>query len=75
MVPGGGEGSGAGSGRMLFPSRRKQFLGFVALSEWLLEQLGDGSLYGAGRGPTALSSSLDTPTNVCVDILRGCQVS
>lgn len=75
MVPGGSDGSGAGNGRMGFPSRRKQFLGFVALSEWLLEQLGNGSLDGVGSVPTATTSSSDAPTTVCVNILRGCQVS
>ena len=76
-----GSGNGSGRGRMAFPSRRKQFLGFVALSEWLLQQLGGGGgLEGAGSVPTTMavvspSPDAPTPTTVCANILRGCQVS
>eukprot|EP00752_Nemacystus_decipiens_P006906 g6201.t1 len=80
-VPGDGDsgcdGSNAGSGRVTFPSRRKQFLGFVALSKWLLRQLGSGGgLDGVGSEPTitaSASSSSDARTTVCVHILRGCE--
>lgn len=86
MVPGGSEDGSdgdedcdGGSERMKLPSRRKQFLGFVALSEWLLQQLGNDGVGGVGDGrrcaSAASSSPLDAPTTVCVNILRGCQVS
>lgn len=75
VVPGGSDSSsssGGGGERMVFPSRREQFLGFAALSEWLLEQLGNGD-----RVPTTTTgvSSSDAPIAVCANILRGCQVS
>ena len=75
----GSGGGGGGGGRIKFPSRRKQFLGFVALSQWLLEQLGnagdgDGDS-GGGCGPISIAtSSSDAPTAVCTNLLRVCQV-
>eukprot|EP00903_Cladosiphon_okamuranus_P009689 g9218.t1 len=74
----GGGGGDGGSVRVKFPSRRKQFLGFIAVSEWLLQQLGSGVVGGVGgdgRGgaPTATPSPGDAPTAVCVNIIRGCQ--
>ena len=79
---GGSGGGGGGGGRLKFPSRQKQFLGFVSLSQWLLEQLGnggDGDRDGDGGGDrapisTVRLSSSDTPTTVCANLLRVCQV-
>ena len=81
MVPGSsgdgstGDGDDGGGGRVKFPSRREQFLAFVALSEWLLQQLGSGRLDdGRGCAPAAMSSPSEVSTTVSVSILRGCQV-
>lgn len=76
-VPGADSGGGCdddgdrGSDRsMLFPSHQEHFLDFVALSKWLLEQLGGG---GGGYADFE-SAATDTPAAVCADILQACQV-
>jgi len=69
----GGGGGGGRGGRVKFPSRRKQFLDFVDLSEWLLRQLG-GVDAGDADGSTSGTSSSDTPTAVCAKLLGDCQV-
>ncbi|CAM9178588.1 unnamed protein product [Ectocarpus sp. 8 AP-2014] len=74
-VPGADSGGGCdddgerGSDRPLFPSRQEQFLDFVALSKWLLEQLGGGGGGYAGFE----SAATDAPVAVCADILQACQ--
>ncbi|CAM9657275.1 unnamed protein product, partial [Pylaiella littoralis] len=78
------KGSGGGDGRRrraVFPSRREQFLSFVALTKWLLGRLGDGSgggggvgggSGGSGGGALTITPS-NTPTTACAKILEECQ--
>ncbi|CBN75365.1 hypothetical protein Esi_0090_0043 [Ectocarpus siliculosus] len=74
-VPGADSGGGCddggerGSDRPLFPSCQEHFLDFVALSKWLLEQLGGGGGGYAGFE----SAATDAPVAVCADILQACQ--
>lgn len=65
-VDGEGDRNGASGWPMLFPSRKDQFLDFVALSKWLLEQL-------SGGGFLTLAAT-DTPVAVSAGILQACQV-
>lgn len=80
MISGGSDDSGDGncgngSEPTQPPSRRKQFLGFVALSEWLLQQLGSGGIEGVrdgqGHSPADIYAA---PTIICGNILRGCHI-
>ncbi|CAM9385674.1 unnamed protein product [Ectocarpus sp. 6 AP-2014] len=74
-VPGADSGGGCdddgerGGDRPLFPSCQEHFLDFVALSKWLLEQLGGGGGGYAGFE----SAATDAPVAVCTDILQACQ--
>lgn len=76
-VPGGGcdDDGDRGSDRpRQFRSRQEDFLDFVALSKWLLEQLGGGVGVGVGGYAGFESAATDTPVAVCADILKSCQV-
>ncbi|CAN0328047.1 unnamed protein product [Ectocarpus sp. 8 AP-2014] len=74
-VPGAGSSDGGVGGEgdrdrasgwpMLFPSRKDQFLDFVALSKWLLEQL-------SGGGGFKLAAT-GAPVTECAGILQACQ--
>ncbi|CBN75363.1 hypothetical protein Esi_0090_0040 [Ectocarpus siliculosus] len=64
-VDGEGDGDRASDWPMRFPSRKDQFLDFVALSKWLLEQL-------SGGGGFTLAAT-GAPVTECAGILQACQ--
>ncbi|CAM9293503.1 unnamed protein product, partial [Ectocarpus sp. 12 AP-2014] len=63
-VDGEGDGDRAIDWPMRFPSRKDQFLDFVALSKWLLEQLSGGGGFTLATG---------APVTECAGILQACQ--
>lgn len=65
-VDGEGDGDRASDWPMRFPSRKDQFLDFVSLSKWLLEQL-------SGGGGFTLAAT-GAPVTECAGILQACQV-
>ncbi|CAN0044190.1 unnamed protein product, partial [Scytosiphon promiscuus] len=70
-VPGGGGDGSESGGRTLFPTRRDQFLGFVALSKWLLNQLGRR----AHRREHVIAEALRYADGVCLQMSFGRETS